>query len=286
VDTQSFSISRLESGSSGSDCALGIGGPLSQSIWVDSSTNDLNGPTHHLNRVSKTINPKTDIRFGDGIINPKGHTFGLLNRGQFLQEKVEKIGTRRWRFIGETEYFIDLDSSNFFFGTEDQLSASLSNPRAASVLGQPDSLRTISLSNGTSIELSKEHGIIKFPASFDSSIYYHLNLFQDDPSNFSLDYFMDWHEGDFFRTTIGTTTNGWDHSISQFDYWITRRNVKDAMISFELYYHGFECYSCSTGFNLMTPSGNLGLMKRPQLLSTTVCYLSMVSKSIEGSGPI
>ena len=39
-------------------------------------------------------------------------------------------------------------------------------------------------------------------------------------------------------------------------------------------------------FNLMTPSGNLGLMKRPQLLSTTVCYLSMVSQSIEGSGPI
>ena len=184
--------------------------------------------------------------FGDGELYDR---VALLNEGQFMQEKVTELGDKSWKFEGRTTYYIDLNvGGKFYFGTEENLEAEVIHRGVSNVFDSPDSVATIRLSNGEFVQISKNNGILQFPVGKDTSANVHLLGFQDDASNFSLGYFMDWHEGDFFRTTNGTTTNGWDHSISQFDYWIMNRKLSNGMISFELYYHRYECYSCSTAF--------------------------------------
>ncbi len=222
--------------------SLGVGGPLYQSIWVDSTTVDSSLRTYHLNRVSKINLQLMNSDFGDGELYDR---VALLNEGQFMQEKVTELGDKSWKFEGRTTYYIDLNvGGKFYFGTEENLEAEVIHRGVLNVFDSPDSVATIRLSNGEFVQISKNNGILQFPVGKDTSANVHLLGFQDDASNFSLRYFMDWHAGDFFQIKYGSITHGHSSEYQLDNYIIKERMVKDGKVEFRMEHSGVSCSNC------------------------------------------
>ncbi len=98
----------------------------------------------------------------------------LGNQGQFLQQKMLRKPGGRWVFQGKQSFVLfplAQLGENWLFDTLQNLSATVQNIGEAPVLGQPDSIKTIGLSNGTQIILSKAHGIVRFPAGVDGDAF-------------------------------------------------------------------------------------------------------------------
>ncbi len=99
----------------------------------------------------------------------------LGNQGQFLQKTMLRTSDGRWVFLGKKPFVLfplaQLGES-WVLDTAQNLIATVQGIHAQTVLGEPDSVKTISLSNGAQILLSKGHGILQFPdgisdATFD-----------------------------------------------------------------------------------------------------------------------
>jgi len=90
----------------------------------------------------------------------------LANQGQFLQKNMLRTSGGRWVFQGKQSFALfplaQLGES-WLLDTAQNLTATVLGVSAQTVLGMPDSVKTISLSNGAQIILSKGHGILQFP---------------------------------------------------------------------------------------------------------------------------
>lgn len=99
----------------------------------------------------------------------------LANQGQFLQKVMLRTSNDRWVFLGKNPFVLfpmAQPGESWVLDTAQNLMATVQAIQAQMVLGEPDFVKTISLSNGAQILLSKGHGILQFPdgnsgATFD-----------------------------------------------------------------------------------------------------------------------
>lgn len=129
------------------------------SIRIDSINIDGGDSIFHFNRVLKE---STECEYGYALHQP-----------QFLQAEVKKIATDYY-FSGNESFIIKSRASlaeqwNF----NDTITATVAQLDTQTVFGILDSVRTISLSSGDSIQVSKHFGILRFPYIFGRSDYFY-----------------------------------------------------------------------------------------------------------------
>lgn len=137
---------------------------ISHVLQVDSQKILLNGDlAFFLNRV---------ILDCDTCIVQRGK---LANQGQFLQKKMLRKSDGRWVFQGKQSFVLfplAPTGASWLLDTAQNLSATVLGISEQVVFGMLDSVKTIAVSNGSQILLSKGHGILQFPdgnngATFD-----------------------------------------------------------------------------------------------------------------------
>lgn len=99
------------------------------------------------------------------------------NQPQFLQHRMVHFAANdKIVFEGDTNWEIFPKAAlgaTWFFNAAANVTAQVSNVESGVLLGALDSLKTITLSTGEEIVLSKLHGIVRFP-KFDDGTYYEL----------------------------------------------------------------------------------------------------------------
>lgn len=98
----------------------------------------------------------------------------LANQGQFLQKNMLRKSDGRWVFQGKQSFVLfplaQLGAS-WLLDTAQNLNATVLGISAQTVFGMPDSVKTIGVSNGAQIILSKGHGILQFPDGSSGATY-------------------------------------------------------------------------------------------------------------------
>ena len=91
--------------------------------------------------------------------------FKIANQGQFLQERIIKKEPDVYRFEGKRTFTLKTHfalNESWTFDSTGNVVATVVDIFEDEIFGETDSLKTIQLSNGDTIWLSKDHGIIKF----------------------------------------------------------------------------------------------------------------------------
>jgi hypothetical protein len=140
---------------------------INTTVWADSIHINPGDSIYYLNRVFKFLDA-----WGEKITR---------NNPTFLQRELH-ITDDNFIFYSPGTYIIPKEISigeNWVFNTANNISATLSQVTADMILGQPDSVRVILLTENAdsipdTLKISKSHGIIKFPDFNTSGVYYSL----------------------------------------------------------------------------------------------------------------
>ncbi|NOX47074.1 MAG: T9SS type A sorting domain-containing protein, partial [Chlorobi bacterium] len=139
---------------------------ITNTIWVDSvQVFDDNYTLYYLNRIVKDV--------------PGNPAIALRNQPQFLSKNMITEGYGIYTCSSPFNYlFFTLAGLGQSWGFTSNIEAEITNITEESVFGVPDSVKTISLSDGNEIHLSKNFGILKFP-DFENGGYFELTGVQD-----------------------------------------------------------------------------------------------------------
>jgi len=137
---------------------------ISNSIWVDSVKIQNGDSVFYLNRV---------VTQCDTCSNPN---WRLCNQSQFLQKKMIQNSGGLYIFQEPGKYCLKnlaLLNESWLFDSTSNITALVVNKSHEMIFNVYDSIKTILLSNGDTIRLSKNHGILEFP-DFNLDQSYHL----------------------------------------------------------------------------------------------------------------
>ncbi len=145
--------------------------PVAASIWFDSLI--VVEPDQSISYLNKIVTPCDDTCPSPTSIWP----YYLRSQPQFLQHQVRTSDeNKKYVFEGEDKWVLLPTmplNSTWVFDTLNNINAEVVGISETEIFGNTDSLKVIALSNGDSIVLSKDHGIIEFP-DFESTNYYRL----------------------------------------------------------------------------------------------------------------
>jgi hypothetical protein len=139
-------------------------GYISNSIWVDSIKIENGDSVFFLNRV---------VTKCDTCYYPY---WRLCNQPQFLQKKIIQNPGGLYIFQEPGKYYLKTLAplnASWLFDSVASITAQVVNKSFELIFNIYDSIKTIQLSNGDTIRLSKNHGILKFP-DFNLDQHYHL----------------------------------------------------------------------------------------------------------------
>jgi hypothetical protein len=108
------------------------------------------------------------------------------NLPQLLQRRVIHLNNGDWNLSDTANWLLrpgDPLLSSWIFDANQNITASITRVYWGQVLGQNDSIKTISLSNGDSILVSKHYGIISFPPFLSGTSAYHLAGFNQSAAD-------------------------------------------------------------------------------------------------------
>lgn len=129
-------------------------------IWTDSTGLEEGDSVFFLNRV---------------MLEDPGGFYYFLNQSQFLQGKVRMKNPESWVFSGPETFEINpmaQENESWLFDTTNKISARVIQSTSGYTFGKADSIKTILLSNGDTLRLSKSFGILQFPLTGKMGYYY------------------------------------------------------------------------------------------------------------------
>ena len=124
---------------------------ITNTLWIDSVQVIEEDSVFYLNRIM--------------TINPTNNYYAYKNQPQFLMRKMLKESDSLYIFSDTTEFIIKPLANytdTWIFNEENAVSAIISAEIEEEVFGQLDSVKIISLSDGKSIKISKNFGILEF----------------------------------------------------------------------------------------------------------------------------
>lgn len=166
-------------------------------LWIDSVEVIGNDSTFYLNGVVLSCDT---CQFNSGNFP----NYKLNNQGQFLQKRMIKKPTSDFVFKGNHNFLLRpnaLLGATWLADTLHNIFAEVISQNEQEVFGFLDSVKTIQLSNGTEILISKNYGFLSFP-DFGNDAEYNLvgiegrNLGELVPDMFD---FYDFEVGDVFQ---------------------------------------------------------------------------------------
>ncbi len=157
-------------------------------LWVDSIQDMGDHDIYYFNKIVAPCDTCADT------------TYMLLNQSQFLLDYVKVYENGDWVFTNDDQLFIlkpeASQSESWVFDDENNITAVVMFYMDLDVLGEPDILKEIGLSNGESIILSQNHGIVHWMGD------YHLvGIEGRDLGNIVPTFrnmYQNWSEGDVF----------------------------------------------------------------------------------------
>ncbi len=201
---------------------LGVSELLTNSIKVDSAYVNANGDSvFYFNRI---VSPCAECSLEDFSMNGcwNGLQVFLSNQPQFLGDSVV-IENSIWFFFGESDFMLHpgaLLGSVFTYCNEPLIIATVDSVSEDYVLGITDSLKFISLDNGTQIILSKEHGLLSMPDSMGNELYTLCGISNRDVGEYELTFeeAFDFEVGNvLFYQSSGGSSNGSHNTIARRD---------------------------------------------------------------------
>ncbi|MFT4760983.1 MAG: 3',5'-cyclic AMP phosphodiesterase CpdA [Paraglaciecola sp.] len=137
---------------------------ITNTIWVDSVEVQGLDSVFYLNRIVKPC-PECP-----GASNYE--FYYKAYQGQFLQKEIRKEGDDKYVFKGEHPFTIFPKANlneTWLMDTLNNTEATVSNIQEIQLFDNQYSIKTIVLSSGDSILLSKEHGVVYFPEIYEGS---------------------------------------------------------------------------------------------------------------------
>jgi len=152
---------------------------ITHTIWVESTENVFGFNIYTLNTIVKRNNAC------DSILQLGYEVQSLYcslckawkNQPQFLQKQVIQIGNGDYIFYNPNSILLKTKAqqgATWFIDSTNTVSASIILVDTLSIFGIIDSVKTILLSTGDTIKITKEHGILLFPDFTNSGTYYKL----------------------------------------------------------------------------------------------------------------
>ena len=169
----------------------------------------------------------------------------IANQEQCFNKIVRKMSNGNYAFYLPDTFYINAndaigDTWIYRINALDTIYASISNIDTASVLGIPDSVKTILLSNNDTLLLSKNHGMIQMKEQSDSQVFELIGL-QTQQVGFTLPTwreFYDFNVGDSFFYYIIHDESG-HHEDNEFQYkkiYILSKTITDTSLIYYTYY--------------------------------------------------
>jgi hypothetical protein len=179
---------------------------ITNTVWVDSTEISSNDIIFHLNVIVKDI--------------PDNPNIVLRNQPQFLLKTLIKQDSGAFMCTNPSEYLLltqaDLGETWDFASN---ISAEITNITEENIFNVTDSVKTISLSDGNEIWLSKNFGILKFP-DFENGGNFELAGLQDTEFGEQvIDFWdiFDFEVGDVFqRLYYESFPEFYDHHITKY----------------------------------------------------------------------
>ena len=194
-------------------------------IKVDSSSSLNSDSIFFLNRVA-CENCTTIV---GGPINCDT-CYGKYNQPQFLQKEMIVSPNGTVTFSDTADWIIQTYASlneTWQFSTLPSVTAQVISLSFANVLGNTDSIKTIALSSGDTLILSKNNGLLQFPFSLGSGQHYYLSGIETQQLGFSpptMKDFFNFDVGDMFEYWGETSNSGiFDVSYYKNKYEVTQK---------------------------------------------------------------
>jgi len=145
---------------------------ITSTIWADSIQWTGSDTVFFLNRIM--CDSCATLAGGP---NPCDTCYGLKNQPQFMQRKiiVSPDGIINFRDTGNRVLHIQTTlNDTWLFDSTQNISATVVSEGTDFILGSADSVKTILLSTGDTIKLSKNFGILLYPGAYSENSYYRL----------------------------------------------------------------------------------------------------------------
>jgi len=136
-------------------------GLISHVLWVDSVASSGDHEKFYLNKIAV-------------LWEPAGENTYINYQSEFLLDEVEVFQTGEWYFYDTLYPYLTYENFSIFpysqlnetWDFTDNITATVSELAFMEILGEPDSVKTISLSSGEDIVLSKNHGIVNWMGDY------------------------------------------------------------------------------------------------------------------------
>ena len=205
---------------------------ISNTIWVDSVSFSGSDSVYFLNRIAVKCDTFNDVNQYPIII---------FNMPQFLKKKISFGNDGIYIFKDSSEFIINSLSAqgeSWIFDSLNNVSATVTSFSEVLVFDIMDSVKTILLSTGDTIILSKSFGIIQFPSVLYSQINFRLKGIEGLGLGQKVPNFWDFYNfevGDVFEYSgnIGWP-EFWDMWTKK--YTITSKQITSSGYNYNVYY--------------------------------------------------
>ena len=199
---------------------------ITNTVWANSVELVGEDSIFYLNRIMTNC---------DTCSNNINNYYALRNQPQFLMRKMIKVSDSLFIFQDTSEFIIKPllhFGEQWTFSSENNIQAIVSFEGKENIFGPTDSVKYIALSNGKTIIISKNYGIVQFP--FNNEISYNLTgiegnreLGEQVPNFWD---FFNYDVGDIFQKA--TSFYGHEYSNSHIMKYqiISKNNLQDTII--------------------------------------------------------
>jgi hypothetical protein len=187
-------------------------------------------------------NNDTIMQLNKTVVKSDEGNYILQNAG-FLGKNIRVNSDKSVVINGNHEYRLiptAAINSYWLFEPSKHISAFVESVQTENVLGEADETKTILLSNGERIKLSKRWGLLSFPNLFQDGITYNLSGIQNrkigklmpDHTNFALS----WEVGNLYRTREGRVENLSNGTVNEYithkQFEVKEKSVTDSIVSY------------------------------------------------------
>ncbi|HKR04402.1 MAG TPA: T9SS type A sorting domain-containing protein [Bacteroidia bacterium] len=147
---------------------------VANTVWIDSSNVMGSDSIFYLNRIVMHCDTCTAALGGS---NPCDSCYALKNQPHFLQREVLKLADGNFYFNDTSKIVLNSFAAlndTWLFDSVANITAQIISTALSTVFGINDSVKTILLSSGDTINFSKNYGILQFPNLYGQNSYYRL----------------------------------------------------------------------------------------------------------------
>lgn len=219
---------------------------ITNTIWIDSAKISGGDSIFYLNRIVIKCDTCTKAIGGP---NPCDSCYALKNQPQFLQRKMIKFSNEN--YFTDTGKFTLQPLANvndtWIFDSLKNISAQVVDNSLQVIFGNSDSVKTILLSSGDIIRISKSFGILEFPNGNSQNSKYKLvgiegpNLGEQVPNFWDI---FNFNVGDIFeyQSTIFDGTGPMPYCNEILKYSITYKAINNDSLIYR--FQGHRKYGC------------------------------------------